>query len=270
MAVAASHQQLLTKIEDSALDNRAEEALRLCLQLDPMSPFVDLRNWALKELSGYGDDDDLPGYRVIKGRLRADWTNGFTTTRKQDLSSTLLPQEVRHLVPPDIEFRDAIGVAAAKSTEGSVALTTEAMQIATTRLNQRDEYGFQLQRLYWTVSGTEFQTVCSSVCTSLLDKLAPLKSAAASALAENETAPEDQPGRSAHNIHIHGSHNTVTNVAHGEQSAVHVTAVGSAEGNVSSRGIRQRLSTATSRWVVRVSIVLTVSAAIAVYLWQFD
>jgi AbiTii/Helix-turn-helix domain of resolvase len=65
---------LLSKIEQAALDETAPvvTAPRHCLALGGRAGSAALRDWASKELQGYGPDDGLPAYRVVPVMLKVD------------------------------------------------------------------------------------------------------------------------------------------------------------------------------------------------------
>lgn len=55
----------------------------------------ELADWVRHELDGYGSEDEVPKYRVLKGRLLGTVTNGYTINRNREL-----------IPPPD--FRDVL------------------------------------------------------------------------------------------------------------------------------------------------------------------
>jgi AbiTii len=74
MSSTRRDRSLLNKIEQAALDETVPVvvALRHCLALGGRAGSTALRDWASKELQGYGPDDDLPAYRVLPAMLKVD------------------------------------------------------------------------------------------------------------------------------------------------------------------------------------------------------
>lgn len=93
----------MAEIESGALDSDADlpKLLRTCIALGGSIGTADLRDWASRELKGYGPDDDLPEYRRIPAPLMLDgftgsgrvtgiwWTLSFFLTRPATFSRTL-------------------------------------------------------------------------------------------------------------------------------------------------------------------------------------
>jgi hypothetical protein len=68
---------LLERIEQGALDSGTPlaDSLRLCVALGGRAGSAELRDWARKELDGYGANDDLPDYRVVTVPILIDGSN---------------------------------------------------------------------------------------------------------------------------------------------------------------------------------------------------
>lgn len=67
--------------------------LRKCLLLGAETGSVSLRDWARKELTGYGDEDEVPEYRRLSGvPISMDSISGNTWATGQTISRFQLPQ----------------------------------------------------------------------------------------------------------------------------------------------------------------------------------
>lgn len=66
--------RLLQEIEAGALDSKTPigELLRKVIALGGQSGSEELRDWATRELRGYGPGDELPEYRKVAAPLHVD------------------------------------------------------------------------------------------------------------------------------------------------------------------------------------------------------
>ena len=69
-----ARRDLLRHIERGAHDTSSDLAslLRRCISLGGVTGSESLREWATRELMGYGDDDELPDYRRAAAPLVLD------------------------------------------------------------------------------------------------------------------------------------------------------------------------------------------------------
>lgn len=76
--MARRDHDLVSKIENDALDESVPltRVLRKCVVLGGKSGSERLRDWATRELDGYYDEDELPGYRIIHAPLVMDGISG--------------------------------------------------------------------------------------------------------------------------------------------------------------------------------------------------
>lgn len=72
---------LLKDIRNAALeaDEPIANVLRKCAVLGTQLKSNDLREWALQELNGYDDEDDVPEYRRVPAPLMGNFTGRFGT-----------------------------------------------------------------------------------------------------------------------------------------------------------------------------------------------
>lgn len=263
----ATQSRLLAQIEDAAVGDRVEEALKLCVKIDPNSPGAYLRNWALRELRGYEHDEELPEYRLIAGALMADWTDGVNFVRGQELSPFVLPEVVREHVPPAIEMRHAVSDLVEMATNDSVRLQPVSLQLAKELLSAQNEHGQHVVSLYFHVTAGPLKSMCSRICTDLLDIVATLRADAAGS-DEIVSAERSVKSSDAAALNIHGGNNTITSVVQGAHGAAEVTASRGVQSSVKTGGIRQRSKAAIGARIVRITLVLSVCVALTLVLWQ--
>ncbi len=75
---------LLKEIRDAAVDANVPIAnvLRKCAVLGAKLKNNELRDWALQELNGYKDGNDLPEYRKVMAPLTGDFAGPFQSGYK--------------------------------------------------------------------------------------------------------------------------------------------------------------------------------------------
>lgn len=100
---------LLGRIEEGALDPRRPlaDTLRLCVALGGRAGSPDLRDWARKELDGYGADDDLPDYRVVTVPILIDGSNFHAIITGQQLAPSDVPDFAREEISGELGLRMA-------------------------------------------------------------------------------------------------------------------------------------------------------------------
>ena len=89
---------LLKEIRDAAVDANVPIAnvLRKCAVLGAQLKNNDLRDWALQELNGYKDGNDLPEYRKVMAPLKGDFAGPFQSGyTNAPVPAMLLPAELQ-------------------------------------------------------------------------------------------------------------------------------------------------------------------------------
>jgi AbiTii len=100
-------QRLLQEIESGTLNEEKSIAslLRTVIQLGGEAKSAELRDWAMRELSGYGPDDELPPYRTFTAPLQIDWMNMAHWVRGETMSSLDLPDFARDVITDEVNVR---------------------------------------------------------------------------------------------------------------------------------------------------------------------
>lgn len=87
---------LLRSLRERLLDESEPLAgmLRKCLLLGAETGSEALRDWARKELNGYGSEDEVPKYRKVGGPpIAMDSISGYTLAKNQIIARHQLPRE---------------------------------------------------------------------------------------------------------------------------------------------------------------------------------
>ncbi len=93
---------LLDEIIEAATDDKASlgTLLRKCLILENQSPNSRFKAWLDKELDGYGEDDELPTYRVFIAGSYGIFVGMVQQLNNQPLPLHILTPEDRKLLDP--------------------------------------------------------------------------------------------------------------------------------------------------------------------------
>jgi hypothetical protein len=212
---------LLGEIEREAVQANAElpALLRKCIALGGISGSVALREWATRELKGYGESDTLPPYRTIPAILVVD---GFTTTHHitgQQISSGSLPDIARDFIKEEValhgpiaELTDAIKAARNRGDDhtnfaipGGSALTV----LTNHDLRVKGVQFHTIERIYLKAAVTSLVGVVDTVQTNLVELVAELRAG----VGTGHSIPDKDLTDRAVNIVIHGDKNRV-DVAH--------------------------------------------------------
>jgi hypothetical protein len=105
-----ARRDLLRQIERGAHDTSSDLASLLlhCISLGGVTGSEGLREWATRELMGYGDDDELPDYRRAAAPLVLDAHVPGGRITGQQVPYNLVPDFAREHLGDGIEFRQPI------------------------------------------------------------------------------------------------------------------------------------------------------------------
>lgn len=192
MSSTRRDRSLLSKIEQAALDETVPVvvALRHCLALGGRAGSTALRDWASKELQGYGPDDDLPAYRVLPAMLKVDGAFPTGWIKGQPYSPLMLPDFVREVLGTDEQVRLRQGIAEiekliadahAQQERVKVALPDAAL-IAEVLTRQAGVPGQRIIDIYWHVPENALYGAVDQVRSRLVALVAELVA----------TMPDDQ------------------------------------------------------------------------------
>lgn len=211
---------LLRSVQDAALDSTrpVADALRLSLAAGGRLGSTALRKWARQELEGYGDDDELPPYRMLNAQPQVDYVWGRTQATGQTVSPDMVDEDVRGWMY-DIPLRAPIAELETLAKTGGESLRFTAPQAgaigAMIRRRQPDGASLVIRAVYWTATPAAMLAVVDQIRTRLVELVAEFDVALA---APGTAAPE----AAAHALNVvigDGSTVSVT-AATGERSSV--------------------------------------------------
>jgi hypothetical protein len=257
---------LLREIEQEAVlpDPHLPNLLRKCIALGGQSGSVALREWATRELKGYGEGDALPSYRVIPAFVAIDRVTTTHRVSGQQISPASLPDIARDHVKEEVQL------------PGPIAVLTDAIRDARTRGDDYIDFaipggasltaltndhfrtkGVQYQtieRIYHRTSVTSLVGVVDTVLTNLVELVAELRAG----IGGGSTVPDKALTDRAVNIVIYGDRNRV-DVAQ---------AVAEAGGRAEVQSATGKESKGRVILVWAVGIATVVGAVIALLVWH--
>ena len=184
--MARSARVLLDEIEDGALDSKTAlaDVLRKCVALGGRAGSEQLRDWARRELDGYGVGDvELPRYRILPARICIDGADLAKAVNGQQISTWQLPEFARDIIRDEAPIR--YGVAELEKLAGAkdaVELQHPKMPDVVLYMNSQAmksqaHYGTTLHSMYWKVSPTSLHGVVDTIRTTLVSLVAEMRAA---------------------------------------------------------------------------------------------
>ena len=127
---------------------------------------TELKNWASRELRGYGDNDELPSYRrIASGNLVYSGINGNFQVTKVPLSYAAFPSEYQDMLLRPLEVKDSIAkIEIAASNKEAVA--TNLSWLANILYEIQGIQAFSIYNLYYPM---QFKGILDYLATSLLE-----------------------------------------------------------------------------------------------------
>ncbi len=204
---------LLGEIERDLLDGKPlADLLRKCVLLGGKSGSVELRNWASKELRGYGvDDGDVPRYRIVPAPIMADAFTGSAIVKGQRIPISVLPDFVQENISEEMELRQGVGEldALAKSTNGSEGVHFSlpmGADIARLMDAQSGNRWQHINALYWSVLPAVIHGVLDNVRTALAELVSEL----IGTMPSDQQVPTPDQAHQAVQVAVYGKKSQVT------------------------------------------------------------
>ena len=222
-----TNDSLLTSLRQHMLNENEPLAglLRKCLLLGAETASDSLRQWARKELNGYDENDELPGYRKLTvPPLSADTMNGNTWATNMTYSVVQLPTKAREAIGDVFLLHQPVEELEQIATKKSPSFTNGPLTYAQHVWNQELGPFQRVINLQLTFSGSMFAGVLGQIRTQLVDMIADLT--ASTPLAE---LPRREAVDAAVSTHIGVQYNTTIQHATGP-TAIGSNAVAKAEG----------------------------------------
>lgn len=228
--MARHNNTLIAQIERDALDDSISVAttLRKCVALGGQSGSESLRDWATRELKGYGGQDGLPDYRVISAPLTVDAVSGNVKITGQQFPPSGIPAFAQEHISERLELRYGAGTIEEFAKEGhAVKLQPPGASDVTRIMNSENGPYQHIVSLYWSVAPAALRGVLDQIRTALTQLVAELRA--------NMSGQDEIPSAEAAN-------QAVTVVVTGKRSHVNVAAPqasGAATATVSSEAMSQ-------------------------------
>ncbi|CAN0484515.1 unnamed protein product, partial [Phaeothamnion confervicola] len=182
--MASRHSTLLDEIERDALRSElpVADVLRKVITLGGKVGSTALRDWASRELRGYGGSgEDLPSYRKPTAVIQIDAINGSYQITGQQVSPSVFPEGIRDHIEEAVPLGQGIGeieamLRQADNGGGTLKMTLPGAQDLA-RLWDR-EVGDPYQHvtaIYWSLSRSAIAGVIDQVRTTLVELAAEMR-----------------------------------------------------------------------------------------------
>jgi hypothetical protein len=208
-AVARREDDLIAQIERDALDDTVPvaTALRKCIVLGGKSSSEPLRDWATRELRGYGGEDELPSYRVIHAPLMVDAVSGNVQITHQQFPPSGIPEFARESVSERLELRYGAGEIAEFCKDGNGArLQPPGASDLTRLMNLESDRPYQhIVSLYWSVAPAALGGVLDQIRTALTQLVGELRAN----MSGDEAVPSAEAANQAVNVVVTGKRSRV-------------------------------------------------------------
>jgi len=168
---------LLRSLRDRMLDESEPLAglLRKCLLLGAETGSIALRDWARKELNGYGDEDEVPEYRRLSGvPIKVDSISGNTYMTGQTISRYQLPEEAWEYVPEEMSFKQPVEELEQMAGQKSLSFSSPGLSMAQSIWNRKLDMFQSISGMSYTMTGAVLAGMVGQVRTQLVDIIADL------------------------------------------------------------------------------------------------
>jgi hypothetical protein len=204
---------LISEIERDLLDGKPlADLLRKCIVLGGRSGSVELRDWASRELRGYGDDDELPAYRTIYAAILLDAVTGSAIIKGKQVSSYDLPGVVREEgISEELPLRQGVGELEAlikgQATDEGIHFSLPQATLIGQMIDQQVGNPYQqIQRIYWSVLPAVISGVLDNIRTSLAELIGELLGT----MPRGQEVPTPDQANQAVQVAVNGKRSRVT------------------------------------------------------------
>jgi len=176
---------LLVQIEEDLLDDTVPTSsiLRKAMILGGRAGSTVLRDWARRELNGYGEGDELPEYRKLHCLIHVDLQNARFLVSRQSIGPEDLPDVVQETgrYGDEMEMRqslDELEKIAANAPKKGIdfvrADSSRVMKLMNHEWRESGEMFARVHALYWTVSQSAVEGIVGRVRTALTEMVSEL------------------------------------------------------------------------------------------------
>lgn len=215
----------MAEIEQAALsDDPLANTLRKCIVLGGRAGSTDLRDWATRELRGYGGDDELPAYRKVAAPIKIDGATIQAKISGQQIGPRSLPDFAQEHIAEQVELRDGVGPVemlaadAEKRGDSSIRLSLPmGADLARYMNSQSGDQTQQIVSIYWDVSIATIRGVVDQVRTTVAELVGELRAG----MGGQDQVPSAEITDQAVNVAVYGhkARVTVTAAQSGTQGA---------------------------------------------------
>ena len=210
----ARDKTLLAQIEDEALDptQSVADVLRKVVVLGGRAGSTELRDWASKELKGYGKDDELPPYRKVPAVILVDATKMHGILKRHRIAPSSLPDFVQEKVSEEVELRGSVGELEAlarhadETGEGVDISLFMAADVARLMNHQIGDPTQNIHSIYWSITGAAVHGVVDQIRTSLAQLVGEIRAGSPGL----DDVPSPEVATNAVHVVVTGKRNTVT------------------------------------------------------------
>lgn len=168
---------LLRSLREHLLDESEPLAglLRKCLLLGAETGSEALREWARRELNGYGDEDEVPKYRKAPApAISMDSMSGNMWAKNQIIGRHQLPGDAWEYVPDEFWFKQPIEELEQLAEQKQLSFASPGLAYAQTIWNRQLGPFQQIVGLSYVMSGSVLAGVLGQIRTKLVDVVADL------------------------------------------------------------------------------------------------
>jgi hypothetical protein len=244
MARAGKRDGLLAQIEAGVVDPRVPLSVLLpkCILLGGQAGSEKMRDWARRELNGYGGPDDVPDYRHVPAALMAMITNraGYNG-RAVRFDDSVFPAQIREIIREKVDLEEAIlshGIGqleamASAGVQDHQLLPPWAGFIADT-LNERGMVpNGRVADVYLSVPNVAVQGVLVRIRSALADLVAEL----IALTPQDQQVPDGAAADQAIRLVVNGDRNVINySPQHAGNGGTNVTVSGPGAGPVAVTG----------------------------------
>jgi hypothetical protein len=260
----------MAEIESGALESDSDlpKLLRTCIALGGRIGTADLRDWASRDLKGYGPDDALPEYRRIPAPLMLDGFTGGGHVTGQMVAAHLLPDEARDILEDPVAMPQAISeivdlVATASRGDGTIRLAPSGTAYVLPLISMRLAAGQQVERVYWAIEVSKLRGIVDKVRTILVELVAEMRAATP----PGRDTPTPEGAQQAVVVAIYGGNRSRVVVNQTTASEGATVATSGSKASVSSGGEPETPHRAVMYWVACVgTVVAAVATVLALWL----
>ncbi len=199
------------QIERDLLDEKPlDTLLRKLILLGGNAGSPELREWASRELRGYGRDEELPSYRTVTAPLQVDGAVPGGFVHHETIGSMDIPDfardDINEQVPLRMGVREIRSMVEQHGDDRMVKLQPPGSADLVTYINGTRRMNGRIVALYWSVSTIAIEGVLDQVRTRLAELIAELRSSTP----VGEALPTPAQAANAVNLVINGRGNRVS------------------------------------------------------------